>query len=161
MDEENEQSTGFFAFLGLLIGAHVVCWLASVAKAVIDRKAAKKNARAVKSEPLLDETRKKEKEEADRQALSINADDKEEKFAIRKTMSQPSSSTAPNTPNEHHFPKCPKRHLSTDGAKRISPEQLAIMLDSYGTKNAPNLIDPNVIPSPTRLPAKGISSVNV
>ncbi|VDO07618.1 unnamed protein product [Rodentolepis nana] len=162
MKEENELSTGVIVFLAILIAFHVVCWVASVVKAVIDRKASKKTARAVKSEPLLEETRKKEKEEASQQALlSINADDNGEKFAIRKAKTQPNSPTTPTPPNEHYFPKCPKRHLSTDGAKRISPEQLAIMLDNYGTKRAPNLIDPSVIPSPTRLPAKGITTVNM
>ncbi|VDL14801.1 unnamed protein product [Hymenolepis diminuta] len=160
MDEERGQSIGIFVFLILLLVAHVACWIASVVKAAMDRKAITQMKKAAKSEPLLDGVRKKEEEEKKRQSLTINVDDSGNKFAIRETKTQSSSPASPNNPSEHHFPKCPKRHLSTGGAKRISPEELALMLDNYAPKQVPNLIDPSVIPSPTRIAAKGITTVN-
>ncbi|KAM7535882.1 hypothetical protein Aperf_G00000096820 [Anoplocephala perfoliata] len=167
MSEDNEESTGAVTFLVILLVAHVICWIASVVKAVIDRKAAVAGKKeAAKSKPLLAETRQKEKEEEEEEKkkkakltlmTEVNTHDGGAKFAVQSPKPQPIS------PNEHYFPKCPKRLLSTGGARRIGPEELATMLDNFDAAHKkPKSLQinepPSPIPSPTRLPAKGITA---
>lgn len=115
-----------------------------------DKKSRQIKLRASKEEALLEETRRKEKED-ERKQLELEATNGEcygAKFAIASQSSiNQSPNSQPASPagranGEHYFPKCPKRLLSTGGAKRVTPEELAIMLDSYAVpspKTSPQL----------------------
>lgn len=98
-----------------------------------DRKSLRRKMKATKEGSLLAETRRKELEDEKKQSsLELtNVENGGPKFAISR--SQLTSSTG-RSAGEHYFPKCPKQLLSTGGAKRISPEELAIMLDSYAVQ---------------------------
>ncbi len=126
-----------------------------------DRRALKQKAKRFKEEKLLDETRQKDQEEERRRREmdALAADNDGAKFAISRpeplrietaqNQAVSASPTGPtsadfqaanpfNKPAEHHFPRSPKRNtLSAGPAKRISPEELNIMLDSYAVESRP------------------------
>ncbi|CDI98564.1 expressed conserved protein [Echinococcus multilocularis] len=167
MGEDTEQSVGIFVFLIIILVAHVACWIASVIKAVIDRKSLRRKAKLSKEKALLAETRQNELEDVRRQRKSepASVENGGPKFAITRSQQNSSqnlrsvSSTGRST-GEHYFPKCPKRLLSTGGAKRISPEELAIMLDSYAVQPPKTQQADSVARSPTHPATKETSTSN-
>ncbi|VDK34123.1 unnamed protein product [Taenia asiatica] len=167
MDEDTEQSVGIFVFLIIILVAHVACWIASAVKVVIDRKSLRRKMKAPKEGSLLAETRQKELEDERRQSSSelTNVENGGPKVAISTSQSNPTQKPQPTSPTdrstaEHYFPKCPKRLLSTGGAKRISPEELAIMLDSYAVQPPTTQQVGSVARSPTSPAAKEMSMSN-
>ncbi|KAH9284751.1 hypothetical protein ECG_02819 [Echinococcus granulosus] len=167
MGEDTEQSVGIFVFLIIILVAHVACWIASVVKAVIDRKSFRRKTKLSKEKALLAETRQNELEDARRQRNSepASVENGGPKFAITRSQQNSSQNLHPVSPTgrftgEHYFPKCPKRLLSTGGAKRISPEELAIMLDSYAVQPPKTQQADSVARSPTHPATKETSTSN-
>ncbi|VDM17531.1 unnamed protein product [Hydatigera taeniaeformis] len=161
MDEESKQSVGIFVFLIFVLVGHVACWIASAVKAVIDRKARRRKAKASKDGALLAEARPKELEDEEEQSNvePTKVGNGGPKFAISRPQLNSTSTGRAN--GEHHFPKCPKRLLSAGNAKRVSPEELAIMLDSYAIQKPEVQQVDSAARSPARPTAKGMPTSNV
>ncbi|VDD74863.1 unnamed protein product [Mesocestoides corti] len=101
-----------------------------------DRRALRRQFKAAKFKATLSEG---SRIELDEESKALIARDNGAKFAIAKPQPQDGESNQQSLPTsnptpEHHFPRCPKRLLSAGSAKRISPEELAIMLDSYNVQ---------------------------
>nr|VZI31515.1 unnamed protein product [Spirometra erinaceieuropaei] len=158
-EQESWESIGAFIALAVLLLIHVICWIISIVKAIRDRKIVKKRQEdSIVKQKLLSPDSEHQESEKDKSECSGV------KFALSHSddggAAPPAAANAPRAePVKHHFARSPQRILSAGNAKRVTAEELAIMLDSYSVPSATSAAatktisrpppSPRPIPSPT------------
>ncbi|BHF73938.1 hypothetical protein SprV_0401702200 [Sparganum proliferum] len=159
-EQESWESLGAFIALAVLLLIHVICWIISIVKAIRDRKIVKKRREdSVVKQKLLSadsEHQESEKDKSECSGVKFALSHSDDGGAAPAAISPPRAE-----PVKHHFARSPQRILSAGNAKRVTAEELAIMLDSYSVPSTTSAItvatttisrpppSPRPIPSPT------------
>uniref|UniRef100_A0A0X3NSL4 Transmembrane protein n=2 Tax=Schistocephalus solidus TaxID=70667 RepID=A0A0X3NSL4_SCHSO len=157
-ESDSGETLGAYIALAVLFLIHLICWIVSIVKAIRDRKLANSHMEDTKARQGLvsvgSEHLDSEKDKSEAPGV---------KFALTHSDQAGAGSPAANRqrsePVKHHFARSLQRVLSTGNAKRVTAEELAIMLDSYsvppaaaaatGTTISRPPPSPRPIPSPT------------